>query len=41
VLLIGKSQVVLDDAVAGLRALGHNAGATNDFTDVTGRIHAP
>ena len=31
-LLIGKSQVVLDDAVAGLRALGYKADATNDFT---------
>ena len=40
VLLIGKSQLVLDDAVAGLRALGHKADATNDFTDVTGRFDA-
>jgi hypothetical protein len=38
VLLIGKSQLVLDDAVAGLRDLGHNAEATNDFTDVTARF---
>ena len=38
VLLIGKSQLVLDDAVAGLRDLGHNAGATNDFADVTARF---
>jgi hypothetical protein len=39
-LLIGKSQLVLDDAVAGLRALGYKADATNDFTDVTGRFDA-
>ena len=38
VLLIGKSQLVLDDAIAGLRDLGHNAEATNDFTDVTTRF---
>jgi hypothetical protein len=38
VLLIGKSQLVLDDAVAGLRALGHKADATNDFTDISGRF---
>src|SRR5919204_2522697 len=38
VLLIGKSQLVLDDAVAGLRDLGYRAEATNDFTDVTGRF---
>jgi hypothetical protein len=40
VLLIGKSQLVLDHAVAGLRDLGYNAEATNDFTDVTGRFDA-
>ena len=40
VLLIGKSQLVLDGAVAGLRALGHKADATNDFTNVTGRVDA-
>jgi hypothetical protein len=40
VLLIGKSQLVLDDAVAGLHDLGYNAEATNDFTDVTGRFDA-
>ena len=38
VLLIGKSQLVLDDTVAGLRDLGHTAEATNDFSDVTGRF---
>ena len=38
VLLIGKSQLVLDDAVAGLCDLGHNAEATNDFADVTARF---
>ena len=37
-LLLGKSQLVLDDAVAGLRGLGHNAEATNEFTDVTARF---
>ena len=38
VLLIGKSQLVLDDAVAGLRDLGYNAHATNDFSDIVGRF---
>src|SRR6266540_7061073 len=38
VLLIGKSQLVLDESVAGLRDLGHKAAATNDFTDITGRF---
>jgi hypothetical protein len=38
VLLIGKSQLVLDESVAGLRDLGYKADATNDFTDVTGRF---
>ena len=38
VLLIGKSQLVLDDSVAGLRGLGYKADATNDSTDVTGRF---
>jgi hypothetical protein len=37
VLLIGKSQLVLDEAVAGLRALGHEAQGTNNFADITGR----
>ena len=40
VLLIGKSQLVLDDAVAGLRDLGYHAEATNDFTDITDRFDA-
>jgi hypothetical protein len=40
VLLIGKSQLVLDDAVAGLGALADKADATNDFSDVTGRFDA-
>jgi hypothetical protein len=40
VLLIGKSQHVLDESVAGLRDLGYKAGATNDFTDITGRFDA-
>jgi hypothetical protein len=38
VLLIGKSQLVLDESVAGLRNLGHKTEATNDFTDITGRF---
>jgi hypothetical protein len=38
VLLIGKSQLVLDESVAGLRDLGYKAEATNDFSDVTGRF---
>ena len=38
VLLIGKSQLVLDESVAGLRDLGYKAEATNDFTDITGRF---
>jgi hypothetical protein len=39
-LLLGKSQLVLDHAVAGLRDLGYRAEATNDFTDITGRFDA-
>jgi hypothetical protein len=38
VLLIGKSQLVLDESVAGLRELGYQTEATNDFNDVTGRF---
>ena len=38
VLLIGKSQLVLDGALAGLRDLGYEAEATNDFADITGRF---
>jgi hypothetical protein len=38
VLLIGKSQLVLDESVAGLRGLDHKAEATNNFSDVTGRF---
>jgi hypothetical protein len=38
VLLLGKSQLVLDDAVAGLHGLGHHAEATDDFADVTARF---
>ena len=38
VLIIGKSQLVLDDSVAGLRDLGYTADATNDFVDMTGRF---
>jgi hypothetical protein len=38
VLLIGKSQRVLDDAVAGLLDLGYQAHGTNDFSDITGRF---
>jgi hypothetical protein len=40
VLLIGKSQLVLSESVAGLRDLGYKAEATNDFADITGRIDA-
>jgi hypothetical protein len=40
VLLIGKSQLVLDDSVAGLRDLGFTADATNDFADITSRFDA-
>src|SRR4029453_11314847 len=40
VLLIGKSQRVLDDAVDGLRDLDYGAEATNDFTDVIDRLDA-
>lgn len=40
VLLIGKSRLVLNDSVAGLRALGYRAEATNDFADITGRFDA-
>jgi hypothetical protein len=40
VLLIGKSQLVLDDALAGLRDLGYKAEATNDFADITARFDA-
>jgi hypothetical protein len=38
VLLIGKSQLVLDKSVAGLRDLGYKAEATTDFTDIIGRF---
>jgi hypothetical protein len=37
-LLIGKSQLVLNESVVGLRGLGYKAEATNDFTDITGRF---
>jgi hypothetical protein len=40
VLLIGKSQRVLDDSVSALHDLGYKAEATNDFDDVTGRFDA-
>jgi hypothetical protein len=39
VLVIGKSQVVLDETVAGLRDLGYKAEATNNFlNDIAGRF---
>ena len=39
VLLIGKSQRVLDDTAAALRDLGYTAQATSDFfSDITGRF---
>ena len=37
VLVLGRSQLVIDDAVAGLHELGYTAEATNDFADITGR----
>ena len=40
VLLIGKSQLVLDATIASLRDLGYIAQATNDFAQVTGRFDA-
>jgi len=40
ILLIGKSQLVLDEALAGLRDLGYKAEATNDFAEVTARFDA-
>src|SRR5262249_5165927 len=40
VLLIGRSQLVLDDTVAGLRDLGYKAEATNDFPAITRRFDA-
>src|SRR6266542_308096 len=40
VLLIGKSQLVLEDSVRGLRARGYTAQATSDFADVTARFAA-
>jgi hypothetical protein len=39
VLVIGKSQLALDESVAGLRNLGYKAQATNDFCgDIAGRF---
>jgi hypothetical protein len=38
VLVIGRSQVVLDEAVARLRELGYKAQATNDFSPIAGRF---
>jgi hypothetical protein len=40
VLLIGKSQLVLDESVAGLRDLGYQAEGTNDFAAIGGRLDA-
>ena len=37
VLVLGRSQLVIDDAVIGLRDLGYAAQATTDFADITGR----
>jgi hypothetical protein len=37
VLVLGRSQLVIDDAVAGLHELGYTAQATNDFADITRR----
>src|SRR5262245_8600990 len=38
VLLLGKSQLVLDESVAGLRELGYTAEGTNDFADIPDRF---
>ena len=38
VLVIGRSQLVLDDTVAELRRLGYRAQSTNDLSPVTGRF---
>jgi hypothetical protein len=38
VLVIGRSQRVIDDAVAGLRELGYTAKSTNDLSNITGRF---
>lgn len=38
VLLIGKSQLVLNDAIAELQSLGYSARATNDFFNITARF---
>jgi hypothetical protein len=40
VLLIGKSQLVLDESVAGLRDLGYQAEGTNDFAAIGDRFDA-
>jgi hypothetical protein len=40
VLLIGRSQRVLDESVTGLRDLGYRAEGTNDFAAITGRFDA-
>jgi hypothetical protein len=40
VLLIGKSRLVLDERVAGLRDLGYQAEATNDFGAIGDRFDA-
>lgn len=37
VLVLGRSQLVLDQAMVSLRHLGYTADATNDFADITGR----
>jgi hypothetical protein len=36
--LIGKSQLVLDDSLAGLRSLGYKAAAIDDFADISARF---
>jgi hypothetical protein len=38
VLIIGKSQLVLDGTTDGLRELGYAADATNEFGDLTGQF---
>src|SRR5262245_47435036 len=40
VLLIGRSRLVLDESVAGLRELGYEAEGTNDFAEISARFDA-
>jgi hypothetical protein len=40
VLVLGRSQLVIDDALADLRDLGYRADGTNDFSDIVTRFDA-